>query len=128
MKKLICIFVAALFALGLTACGEKVDTNSSSSQIKIESLPSSVVNTEKPQEQIDTSSAEGKTDKDISSNTASHTHVWGKWIHDKFPNTETGELGSSHRTCKICKEVETKELTPEEVHHMFTTDGLIYLQ
>ena len=66
--------------------------------------------------------------KENSSNTSSHEHIWGKWIHDKFPDVETGELGESHRTCKICRKTETKELTPEEVHHMFTTDGLLYSQ
>lgn len=66
--------------------------------------------------------------KENSSNTSSHEHIWGKWIHDKFPNEATGEMGQSHRTCKMCRKTETKELTPEEVHHMFTTDGLIYLQ
>ena len=66
--------------------------------------------------------------KENSSNTESHEHIWGKWIHDEFPNPETGENGTSHRTCKICREIETKELTPEDVHHMFTTDGLLYSQ
>ena len=66
--------------------------------------------------------------KENSSGIESHEHVWGKWIHDKFPDVETGELGESHRTCKICRKTETKELTPEEVYHMFTTDGLLYSQ
>ena len=76
--------------------------------------------------QKDNSSKTG--DLENSRNTSSHEHIWGKWIHDKFPNEATGEMGQSHRTCKICRKTETKELTPEEVHHMFTTDGLIYLQ
>lgn len=76
--------------------------------------------------QKDNSSKAGNLEN--SSNTSSHEHIWGKWIHDEFPNPETGENGTSHRTCKICRETETKELTPEEVYHMFTTDGLIYVQ
>lgn len=76
--------------------------------------------------QKDNSSKTGNQEN--SSNTSSHEHIWGKWIHDEFPNPETGENGTSHRTCKICRKTETKELTPEEVYHMFTTDGLLYSQ
>lgn len=123
--KLLCFLV---LVLALASCGTKPDIAPSSSIVS-NSSENTDTSSEAPissKESTDNSSI--APNKNNSADTESHQHEWGKWIHDEFPNPETGELGQSHRTCKICKVVETKELTQEEVHHMFTTDGLIYLQ
>lgn len=130
MKNALKLMIVFALALSFASCGEIHNTpitSSTVSQTKEDIV--SVVSKTNDNNSSHQENNSSKLDKQHnSSNVVSHTHEWGKWIHDKFPNTATGELGSSHRTCKICKEVETKELTEQEVHHMFTTDGLIYLQ
>ena len=122
--KAISVFVLVLI---LASC-ENAEQNLSSKTESVSSVVSEETKSETEKEETFSKNMSTETPKEESGTVDSHEHEWGKWIHDKFPNSETGELGSSHRTCKICKTVETKELTEEEVHHMFTTDGLIYLQ
>ena len=126
MKRLICLFMTALLVLSLSACGEKVDTNSSSSQIKNQSVVSQGSSTASKQNLNNTSSKEDKDNKDTSSQTVSHTHDWGQWLVVEAPTED--KLGKLRRTCRVCKTQEFKEATMEDVIAEQSKFGLVYTQ
>ncbi len=108
----------------LTSCElHKNPVNSSSVASKAED-PSSKTTTV-------TQNNSSKEDKDNSSNTnnnssevSSHTHNWGIW---RIMDSPKGD-GTSYaeRTCKICRIVETKEATMEDLYAERTRYGLEY--